>query len=160
MGTFLEPSDLTPFADIDTAKAEAMIEDAEAQAMLVAPCLGDDELDPALTEIQVAAVRSYLRGAILRWNEAGTGIRQSITTGPFGETTDTTQQRKGMFWPSEITNLQDICSNGEKGKAFSVDTVGCYGIHSPICSLHFGALYCSCGANIAGFPLYEDVTLP
>ena len=155
MGTFLEPSDLTPFADIDTAKAEAMIDDAEAQAMLVAPCLGYPDLDPTLTDIQIAAVRSYLRGAILRWNEAGTGIRQSVTTGPFGETTDTTQQRKGMFWPSEITNLQGVCSNGDSAKAFSVDTVGYCGNHSPICALAFGALYCSCGADIAGFPLFE-----
>lgn len=157
MGTFLEVSDLTPFADIAVAKAEAMIEDAEAQAMLVAPCLGDEDLDPELTAIQVAATKSILRGAILRWDEAGTGIRQSITTGPFGETTDTTQTRKGMFWPSEITNLQAICSNGDSGKAFSVDTVGGCSIHSPICALAFGALYCSCGADIAGFPLYEDV---
>lgn len=155
MGTFLEASDLTPFADIDPVKAEAMIEDAEAQAMLVAPCLGDDELDPPLSDIKIAAVKSILRGSILRWNEAGTGIRQSVTTGPFGETIDTTQQRRGMFWPSEIDNLQNVCSSGEKGKAFSVDTVGCGSVHADICSINFGATYCSCGADIAGWPLWE-----
>jgi hypothetical protein len=26
--------------------------------------------------------------------------------------------------------------------------------HAPTCSLYFGATYCSCGADIAGFPLY------
>ena len=155
MGTFLETYDLAPFAEIDSAKAEAMIEDAEAQAMLVAPCLGDPDLDPALTAIQVAAVKSILRGAILRWNDAGSGVRQSVTTGPFGETIDTTQQRKGMFWPSELTNLQAVCSDGQSGKAFSVDTVGYCGVHADVCSINFGATYCSCGADIAGFPLWE-----
>lgn len=155
MGTFLEPSDLTPFAEIDEAKAELMIQDAEAMAILAAPCLGDADLDPALTGAQTAAVRAVLRAAILRWDEAGSGVRQSITTGPFGETTDTTQQRKGMFWPSEITNLQAICSDGQSGKAFSIDTVGLGSVHSAICSVNLGAGYCSCGADIAGFPLWE-----
>ena len=35
----LTPADLAPFADIDPAKAEAMIEDAEAMAALAAPCI-------------------------------------------------------------------------------------------------------------------------
>lgn len=157
MGTFIDPSDIAPFATIDSAKLEAMIEDAESMAVLAAPCLGDPDPDPELTDAQKAAVKAVLRGAILRWDEAGTGIRQSITTGPFGETTDTTQQRKGMFWPSEITNLQGICSRGDSGKAFSIDTIGVGGVHSEICALYFGALYCSCGADIAGFPLYEVI---
>lgn len=43
-----------------------------------------------------------------------------------------------------------------KGGAFSLDMAGaCGSIHQPWCSLAFGALYCSCGADIAGFPLYE-----
>lgn len=158
MGTFLDPSDLPD--GIGSAlglTADQMIDDAEAQAMLAAPCLGDADLDPPLTAIQLAAVVSLLRGAIMRWNDAGSGARQSVTTGPFGESIDTTVRRSGMFWPSEITGLQGICSNGESGKAFSVDTapMGCVG-HSPICSLMFGALYCSCGADLSqGFPLFE-----
>lgn len=154
MGTFLDAVDLPD--GIGSAlglTADQMIDDAEAQAMLAAPCLSGTEAP--LTVIQIAAVVSLLRGAILRWNDAGSGARQSITTGPFSETTDTTVRRSGMFWPSEITSLQSICSDGQKGKAFGVDTIGCGTIHSPICSLAFGALYCSCGADIAGFPLYE-----
>jgi len=42
------------------------------------------------------------------------------------------------------------------GGAFSVDTVGADSIHQPWCALAFGALYCSCGADLAGFPLWED----
>lgn len=155
MSWLLDPSDLAPFADIDDVKASEMIADATYTAALVAPCL-----DPAnvsnLTEIQVGAVRAILRGAILRWNESGTGAMTQQTAGPFSATTDTRQERRGMFWPSEIEQLQKICAGTAKGGAFQIDTVGSLSVvHSEICSINFGALYCSCGAVLAGAPLYE-----
>lgn len=41
--------------------------------------------------------------------------------------------------------------------AFSVDTVGCsVDVHADVCALRFGAVYCSCGADLTcGVPLYE-----
>lgn len=41
------------------------------------------------------------------------------------------------------------------GGAYSVDTVGTGTIHADWCALTFGATYCSCGADIAGYPIYE-----
>lgn len=39
--------------------------------------------------------------------------------------------------------------------AYSVDMLGLAGsIHAPWCSLAFGATYCSCGADIAGRPIF------
>jgi hypothetical protein len=153
MGTFLSSSDLPAgTGDALGLTADQMIQDAEGLALLSAPCLGDDPL--TLTPIQQAAVVAVLRGAIMRWNDVGSGARQSVTTGPFSETTDTTVARRGMYWPSEITSLQSICSDGESGKAFSVDTVSFDGVHADACSINFGAAYCSCGADIAGFPLW------
>lgn len=156
MGTFLDSTDLPAGTGSNVGLTpDQMIEDAEALALLAAPCLGDVALDPPLSAGQVAAVKAVLRGAIMRWSDAGSGAKQSVATGPFSETIDTTVTRRGMFWPSEITSLQGICANGEKGKAFSVDTVGYCGVHADICALNFGATYCSCGADIAGFPLWE-----
>jgi len=97
---------------------------------------------------------AIMRGAIMRWNDAGSGARSSQTAGPFGETIDTTITRRGMYWPSEITSLQNVCSGGVKSGAFSVDTVATSTIHADTCALNFGATYCSCGADIAGYPLY------
>lgn len=152
---FIEPIDLDPFADIDPAKAAAMIADAEAQAILAAPCLADvDDLDAN----QVAAVRAVLRGAILRWNDAGSGAYQQQTAGPFSVMMDTRQTRRSLFWPSEIEQLQSICTAvaGGAGGAFSIDTApGCAIQHAEVCSINFGASYCSCGAVLAGYPLYE-----
>jgi hypothetical protein len=39
--------------------------------------------------------------------------------------------------------------------AFSVDMVGGGSRHLPWCARMMGALYCSCGADIAGYPIYE-----
>lgn len=41
------------------------------------------------------------------------------------------------------------------GGAFDIDTVSSSILHMDVCSLNLGALYCSCGGDIAGFPIYE-----
>jgi len=144
--------DLEPFATIEQVKAEAMIVDAMAMAVLAAPCLDDDDLDPK----KAAAAKAVIRGAILRWNEAGTGAATQLAALGFSQTMDTRQQRRGMFWPSEIEQLQKICQDqSSSGGAWSYDTVGTTTIHADTCSLNFGATYCSCGADIAGYPLWD-----
>lgn len=42
-----------------------------------------------------------------------------------------------------------------KAGAFSIIPSGCGSAHLPWCSLMLGALYCSCGADIAGEPIFE-----
>lgn len=39
--------------------------------------------------------------------------------------------------------------------AFSLDMVGSTGVHLAWCSLMLGASYCSCGVDIAGYPIFE-----
>lgn len=139
---------------------DAMVAGANARAVRVAPCLGytTDATagTTAPTDDQIAEAQLVLIGAIQRWVEAGAGSLQSQNAGPFAMTVDTRQRTGFTLWPSEIEQLQDICKQQSSG-AFSVDTADCSTIHSPICGLAFGALYCSCAADIAGFPLYEDV---
>ncbi|WP_051549264.1 hypothetical protein [Nocardioides sp. URHA0032] len=117
MGTFLSVDDLEPFAAIEPAKAEAMIEDAEAMALLAAPCISVDGFAHS------TAVKAILRGAVLRWNDSGSGALQAQTAGPFGQTLDTRQERRGMFWPSEIVALQNLCATGQGG-VYSVSLAG------------------------------------
>lgn len=156
----ITPEDIAPFADIEPPeRLDAMIDDVTAMAILVAPCLGNEaELD----EEQKAAAKAVLRGAILRWNDSGTGAFQSQTAGPFTVQMDTRQQRRGAFYPSEIEQLQSICADGTTGGAFAIDTapgsVG--GIHAPTCSIYFSSTWgCSCGADIAGYPIYDPEPL-
>jgi hypothetical protein len=117
MGAFLDVNDLAAFAEIPSAKAVAMIEDAEAMALLAAPCISAEGF------AHTGAVRAILRGAVLRWNEAGTGALQSQNAGIFGQTLDTRQERRGMFWPSEIVALQGLCANAQGG-TYSVSLAG------------------------------------
>lgn len=150
----IDPIDLEPFADIPAAKAEAMIADALAMARLAAPCI--DNADFAHPDAALAIIR----GAILRWNEAGTGVRTQVsdTVGPFTYSESYQQpQRRALFWPSEIEQLKKLCADSSVGKAFSYDTAGGASVtHAEMCSLYFGAADCSCGAVLAGAPLWEN----
>lgn len=152
---FLTVHDITLFAEIEEGKAAQMIVDAEAMAVLAAPCLIDE--DTELSETQSAAVKAILRGAIIRWHEAGSGALKQEAVGPYSATYDNRQVRRGMFWPSEITQLQDICGGRSASGAFGIDTVGTTTNHAEICAVNFGALYCSCGADLTNYmyPLYE-----
>lgn len=112
----------------------------------------------APTGDQLSEARLILLGAVKRWAEAGAGSLQSQTAGPFGVTLDTRQRTGFNLWPSEIQGLQGICAGAPAGRqAFSVDTVPTTGLagHSPYCDLVFGGLSCSCGYDIAGYPIYE-----
>ena len=40
------------------------------------------------------------------------------------------------------------------GRAFAVDTAPSSSLHLPWCSLRMGAEFCSCGTDIAGYPIY------
>lgn len=158
----IEPADLAPFATIPEQKAQAMIADAMATAKLVAPCLSDTT---ALSPEHVDGVRAILRRAILRWHDVGTGVVSQATAGPFQQSIDTTRSApRGLFWPSEIADLQAICravdeSTGTDRKVFTISTGHrpVAGVHSPICDLYFGGTTCSCGSSLNAYagPLPE-----
>ena len=159
MAEILALADL-PTSILTAELVEAMIDGANAKAGRVAPCLtydGTVEGKPAPTAAQVSEARLILLGAVKRWAEAGAGAIQSQAAGIFSQTLDTRQRTGFNLWPSEISALQDICRsiNPNAGKAFSIDTAPTGGAHLPWCSLAFGALWCSCGADIAGEPIYE-----
>jgi hypothetical protein len=140
-------------ADVaSNAMAQMWIDGANARALRVAPCLA--AMDEPLSYDQQAEATLILVGAVIRWSQAGAGAFQSQTVGPFGVTVDNRQRGGFNLWPSEITQLQDICKKDEGVKAFSIDTVGCGGYHSLACSIYFGGS-CSCGADISGQPIYE-----
>lgn len=149
----ITPDDLP--ADIRSSElVELMIDGANAKAARVAPCLVS--YDPAPSPYQLAEAKLVLIGAIKRWTEAGSGAVSTQTAGPFSMGVDTRQRTGYHLWPSEITDLQAICSTGPTGRqAFSIDTAPAYASHLPWCSLSMGANYCSCGTDIAGYPIYE-----
>ena len=163
MAVFISKTDL-PAGIQSMELVDAMVAGANAKASRVAPCLvvalndtsPSDEQSDALDE-----ARLILVGVVKRWADAGSGALQEQHAGPFGQTIDTRQRTGYNLWPSEISDLQAICKSlsaeTTSRQAFSIDTAGAYGtVHAEACSLAFGALYCDCGADLAGFPLFES----
>lgn len=143
--------------------AETVVNGLNAKVLRVAPCLGWDgqtEGFPVPTEGQLAEAKLILLGVVTRWAEAGSGAVKTAQSGSHAVTFDT-QQRSGYnLWPSEIEGLQDICKaqGASVGRlAFSIDTAPRRTLsgHTLWCNLLMGDTYCSCGASIAGFPLFE-----
>lgn len=137
----------------ESVAAQAMallwVDGANARASRVAPCL-----DSGPTDGQLAEAKLILVGAVVRWSQAGSGAFQSQSAGPYSVTVDTRQRGGFNLWPSEITQLQDICKSGSESQAYSVDTVGSGVCHALACSINFGGP-CSCGVDVAGEPIYE-----
>jgi hypothetical protein len=74
--------------------------------------------------------------------------------GPFGrQITYTKGTRDKAPWLTKA-DLEALAPYRCDNKAFSVDTAATSGSHAETCSLWLGATYCSCGADIAGSPLY------
>lgn len=155
MAEIISVADL-PAALQSAELVETMVAGANAKASRVAPCLAST--DPAPAADRLAEAKLVLLGAVKRWAEAGSGALQTQTAGPYGMTIDTRQRTGYNLWPSEITDLQAICSGGSAGReVFSIDTAPAYAnaAHLPWCSLMMGATYCSCGIDIAGEPIFE-----
>ena len=111
--------DLGPFVEnIDVRKAQAMINStiAMASAPWIAPCIVEDDFK------YPDQAKAILVGAILRWNDVGTGAITQMSAGPFQQTVDSRAERKRMFWPSEIVDLQRLCGSARTGRAFTIDT--------------------------------------
>ena len=77
-------------------------------------------------------------------------VQQSA--GPFSVTQKATNPH-GDFY---LTKQEKKALGAGAQKAFGVQVAGnATAMHLPWCSLNFGANYCSCGADIAGVPIYE-----
>lgn len=115
---FLTVGDLLPFAPgLDPVKAQAMIDDASAIAVVEAPGILADGF------LYADAVKAVLRGAIIRWLEAGSGARQSVQVGQIGTTFDNSQPRRGMFLPSELAQLRGLAPAAVSG-SFTLSLAG------------------------------------
>jgi len=163
MATIISVTDL-PAALQSSELIDVMVAAANAKASRVAPCLTWDGTvtdQPAPTADQLAEAKLVLIGMVKRWTETGAGALQQQTAGPFGMTVDTRQRTGYNPWPSEIEALQEICADGTttSSGAFSITPTGSTVTHMPWCAINMGATYCSCGADLAGYPLYEGGAL-
>lgn len=106
-----------------------------------------DELDqPTLDYVVREAVTAQVR----RPDDA-TQVEVRVDDGSMARTYRTSAGRvtiRDEWW--------DLLSPTDSGRgAFSIRPGGYCTAHLPWCSLNFGADYCSCGVDLAGYPIYE-----
>jgi len=149
-----------PFASLDELKARwpdfpvgadahatVLLEDASQFILDTVPSAVDADWR-TLRRIVCRVVRSAMPAA------GGMDGMESIqeTAGPFGLTLKPVNPN-GDFY---LTKQEQKALGAGAQKAFGVQVAGPIGtVHLPWCNLNFGATYCSCGADIAGTPIYE-----
>lgn len=134
------------------ARAERLIrrEFPDLQARL------DDE-EPDLLDT-VRDVVSAMVTRVFRNPNGHRSVSGQETTGQFSGTNTITF---GGDHPGALELLDDERAalrgaSDTRGKIGTVSLTGARAsIHYPWCNLNFGATYCSCGADIAGYPIYE-----
>lgn len=153
-----------PLTPAEAGRVDGLIDEASA---LVIGYLGCDPSDPGPVPPAVTIVTSRMVARTLQQAEAQTPVsgEQAVTNtvGPFSQTRQfvagTTGGQPWLSAADKVALRPYRCDT----RAFSVDTApGASPIHADICSAnryrqapYWNAGRCTCGADIAGHPIYE-----
>lgn len=121
------------------ADAEMLIE--SRRTLLDADQIGNAKLDYVVREAVVAHIKKP---------DDATQVTVSVDDGSTSRS-----YRSGKGRVTIIDEWWTLLGLTEPSGAFSLDLVGTSSLHLPWCSFNFGATYCSCGVDIAGFPIFE-----
>ncbi|MCG7284967.1 phage Gp19/Gp15/Gp42 family protein [Cellulomonas sp. ACRRI] len=132
-----------------------------ASAMIRVECPGIDakittvppatapELDPDIPRMVACAM---VKRAMIVGTEAEGVNAEQQTAGPFAKSLTFSNPMGNLY----LTKAEKRLLGCGAQTAFTVPMGGVStAVHAPWCSLAFGATYCSCGADIAGRPIYE-----
>lgn len=128
--------------------AQALLEDA-SQFIL--------DVVPSAATVSESTRRRVVCAVVKRAMQAGGSDLAGVESlqqgaGPF-QTTFKPVNPNGDFY---LTRLEKVALGWGRQRAFGVQVAGSYGArHRPWCAVAFRANYCSCGADIAGEPIYE-----
>lgn len=131
--------------DTEDAQWSMWIDDA---FMLIEARLGDpDDLDQARLDYVIReAVVAHVRNP-----ENATQVSESLGDASLSRTYRSSKGRVVI-----LDEWWALLAPTPVSGAFVVDLLGTSTIHLPWCNINFGADYCSCGADIAGTPIYEN----
>ena len=113
-----------------------------------------DELEAVEADIDQARLDYVIREAVVaqvKRPDSATQVTVSVDDASTSKTYRSSTGRLDII--DEWWALLGLTPSG--GGAFDIDTVSTTSTHQPWCSLAFGATYCSCGADLAGYPLWE-----
>lgn len=103
--------------------------------------------------IDEAKVDYVVRQAVVAQVQRPDDATQVTVSVDDGSTSKTYRSSKGR-----VTILDEwwgLLGLTDPSGAFAIDMLGAGSLHLPWCSLYFGANYCSCGVDIAGYPIFE-----
>ena len=144
---------VTP-TDIGVALGRAFTDADDAQWTLwIADALLLIEARLVLADLDVAKLDYVVREAVvahIRHPDDATQVSVSIDDGSSSRT-----YKSGKGRVVILDEWWNLLSPADSLVAFTIDTVSSTGAHLPWCSYTLGALYCSCGVDIAGTPIYE-----
>lgn len=112
-----------------------------------------DRLGKDLVDIDEAKIDYVVREAVVAHVKKPDDATQvSITV---DDATTSKSYRSGKGRVAILDEWWSLLGLTDDSGAFAIDmTPGVSAIHDLACSLRFGATYCSCGADIAGYPIY------
>lgn len=128
--------------------AEVLLEDASQFILDVCPTAAD-----VSAQTRRRVVCAVVRRSMGASEDTGVESYQQ-TAGPYAATWKPTNPH-GDFY---LTKLEKQALGAGRQKAYGANITGAdepIDRHLPICSVHFGATYCTCGADIAGKPIFE-----
>jgi hypothetical protein len=133
-------------AAAEYAQWEMFISDA---LLLIEHRLGDQFA--GLDEAKLDYVVREAVVAHIRHPDDATQVAVSVDDGSVSRTYKSGRGRVTISDDLWVLLIPDEDGSG----AFTVDTVGISSPHLAWCALAFGATYCSCGVDIAGYPIFE-----
>lgn len=152
-----------PLVEDEVEYLDGMIEEAEALVLSYLGCPPEKYavvVPSALTLVTSRMVARVLNEGDVVDSDTYGATQAGITAGPYSQqVTFASGSRTGAPWLTKVDKgLLDSfrCS----GKAFAIDTAPRGGsVHDPTCSSinyapGYWYAYCTCGADIAGFPIY------
>lgn len=104
-------------------------------------------------EVDEAKIDYAVRQAVVSHVKKPDDATQVTVSVDDGSTSKTFQSGRGRVTVDEWWTFLGLLD--ETSGAFAVDMLGFANVHLPWCASMFGALYCSCGVDIAGTPIYE-----
>lgn len=115
-----------------------------------------EELDIDMDTISEMKLDYVVREAVVAYIKRPDDATQISVTVDDGTTARTYQSGKGRIEIlDEWWRMLGLVDPEESG-AFGIDMLSTAGtIHADWCNLNFGANWCSCGADIAGYPIFE-----
>lgn len=143
-----------PLTVSETSTATTLLGDASVRIRAEFPDVDEriesdpQTLDPEVPKMVACAM---VKRAMMNGPDAAMAGSVQQTAGPFSQSTTFVNPTGDLY----LTTAERRMLRTKVAQAFTVPMTTVTVEHLPWCASMFGAVYCSCGADIAGTPIFE-----